>query len=508
MSEQQPKHDAEQADGALANVTVVVPTIARESLRTLLLALAAAEGPRPAKLIVVDDRPRPVHIDLPDLPFPTGSLRSYGRGPAAARNLGWRAADTEWIAFLDDDVIPGRTWFEDLARDLASLSDQDGGSEGRIEVPLPEDHAPTDAERNTAALADARWITADMAYRREVLHAVGGFDERFKRAFREDADLALRVVDAGWRIADGQRWCQHPARRKPFLASVREQVGNADNALMRAKHGLTWRERCGEGPSRFPAHLATTVLGVVAAVGAARGLRFAGAAAKAWAAQTGVFAGKRIAPGPVDPVEIADMALSSVLIPPAAVFWNTVGTVRHRLPPRPEAVLFDRDDTLIKDIPYLNDAEKVEPMPCAQLALRRLRAAGVPAGVVSNQSGVARGLITESELDAVNRRVDELLGPFEAWKVCPHAEGDACDCRKPAPRLIKEAAEELGAKPKRTVMIGDTGADMEAALAAGARAILVPTRRTLPEEVAAARARGAVATDLCEAVNLALGDIA
>lgn len=500
-----PSADSSTVDlRSLDHVTVVVPTLVRASLRTLLLALAAAEGPHPAKLIVVDDRPRPTHFALPDLPFPTGTLRSYGRGPAAARNLGWLAAETEWIAFLDDDVIPGRTWFEDLARDLSGLGDGDGASEGRIEVPAPEDRAPTDAERRTAALADARWITADMAYRREVLQAVGGFDERFTRAFREDSDLALRVVDAGWRIAAGQRYAQHPARPRAFLSSVRDQIGNADNALMRAKHGLTWRERCGEQPSTFASHLTTTLLGATAVFGAARGMRFAGAAAKAWAAQTGVFAGTRIAPGPVDPVEIADMALSSVLIPPAAVFWNVFGTVRHRVPARPEAILFDRDDTLIVDVPRLDDPAQVEPMPGAELALRRLRAAAVPFGVVTNQSGIARGLIEESELDAVNRRVDELLGPFATWQVRPDAEEDDSG----VPHFIAEAAEALGARTKRTVMIGDTGADVEAALAAGARAILVPTRRTRPEDIEAARKRGAVARDLCEAVNLALGDIA
>jgi histidinol-phosphate phosphatase family protein len=493
---------------ALEHVTVVVPTIGRESLRTLLLALAAAKGPPPAKLIVVDDRAEPERLDMPDLPFPTGMLRSFGRGPAAARNLGWRAADTEWVAFLDDDVVPGPAWLADLARDLEALTADDGASQGRIEVPVPEDRAPTDAERNTAALADARWITADMAYRRSVLQAVGGFDERFKRAFREDSDLALRVVDADWRIAEGTRRSQHPARPKGFLSSVRDQVGNADNALMRAKHGLTWRERCGERRSRFGSHLATTVLGAAALYGAARGRRFAAPAATAWAVQTGRFAASRIAPGPLQPAELADMALSSVLIPPAAVFWSAVGTARHRVPPRPEAILFDRDDTLIEDGPYLNDPEKVVPMADAALAMRRLRAAAVPAGIVSNQSGIARGLITEPELEAVNRRVDELLGPFDTWKVCRHAESDGCDCRKPLPRMILEAAEELGARPDRCVMIGDIGSDMEAALAAGARAILVPTRRTRPAEVALARSRGAVARDLSEAVNIALGDVA
>ncbi|WP_026924148.1 HAD-IIIA family hydrolase [Glycomyces arizonensis] len=492
----------------MTTITIVVPTIGRPSLRTLLTALAAAKGPEPRRLVLVDDRPRPGRLELPDLPFPCDVLRSYGRGPAAARNLGWRAADTEWVAFLDDDVIPSATWFADLDADLAPLGDDDAASQGRIEVPLPEGRRPTDSERGTASLADARWITADMAYRREALQAVSGFDERFTRAFREDSDLALRIVDAGWRIGYGERVSTHPARPRGFLASVRDQAGNADNALMRAKHGLTWRQRSGERPARFLSHLATTGLGAAALIGALRGRRWAGAAAAAWGVQTARFAASRIAPGPKRPAEIADMALSSALIPPAAIFWSAVGTLRHRPSPRPDAVLFDRDDTLIADGPYLSDAEKVRPMPGAEIALRRLRAAQVPVGVVTNQSGVAKGLIAPEELEAVNRRVDALLGPFDVWKVCPHGAEDGCRCRKPAPGMVRSAAAKLGARPERCVMIGDTGADVAAALDAGARAILVPTSATRPSEIALARRRAAVAADLCEAVNLALGDIA
>ncbi|GAB3658012.1 HAD-IIIA family hydrolase [Glycomyces tarimensis] len=491
----------------MSTVTVVVPTLARPSLRTLLLALAAAEGPKPRRLIVVDDRPRPDRLDLPELPFTCGTLRSYGRGPAAARNLGWRASDTEWVAFLDDDVIPSQHWFAELEADLEGLDDDDAASQGRIEVPAPEDRNPTDNERHTAGLADARWITADMAYRREVLQAVSGFDERFKRAFREDTDLALRVVDAGWRISTGERLTRHPARPRGFLASVRDQAGNADNALMRAKHGFTWRQRAGERPARFLSYLATTGLGAAAIAGGLRRRPWAGHAAAAWAGRTAAFAVERIEPGPRTPAEIADMAVSSVLIPPAAVFWNTVGTIRHRPAPTPDAVLFDRDDTLIADVPYNDDPEKVRPMPGAEIALRRLRAANVPVGVISNQSGVGRGYISEERLEAVNRRVDDFLGPFDTWQVCPHTDEDGCECRKPAPGLVKAAAAHLGAKPKRCVVIGDIGADVEAALAAGARAILVPTKTTRPEEIALARRRGEVARDLCEAVNLALGDI-
>jgi D-glycero-D-manno-heptose 1,7-bisphosphate phosphatase len=169
---------------------------------------------------------------------------------------------------------------------------------------------------------------------------------------------------------------------------------------------------------------------------------------------------------------------------------------------RPAAVLFDRDGTLVRDVPYNGDPARVEPMPGAHEALGRLREAGIPVGVVSNQSGVARGLITMEEVEAVNRRVDELLGPLEAWAVCPHAPDDGCACRKPEPGLIHRAAHALGVAPERCAVVGDIGSDVAAARAARARAVLVPTPRTRPAEVKAAPE---VATDLGQAVELLLG---
>ena len=85
---------------------------------------------------------------------------------------------------------------------LAAAADV-GGSQANLVVPLPTDRRPTDWERNTAGLQYAAWITADMAYRRVALESVHGFDERFPRAFREDADLAVRVRAAGWRLTRG-----------------------------------------------------------------------------------------------------------------------------------------------------------------------------------------------------------------------------------------------------------------------------------------------------------------
>jgi histidinol-phosphate phosphatase family protein len=172
---------------------------------------------------------------------------------------------------------------------------------------------------------------------------------------------------------------------------------------------------------------------------------------------------------------------------------------------RPAAVLFDRDGTLVHDVPYNGDPGLVEPMPGAREALDRLRAAGVPTAVVSNQSGVARGLLTRGQVDAVNARVEEVLGPLGPFLVCEHGPDDGCGCRKPAPGMVLAAAQALGVEPSGCALIGDIGADVGAALAAGARPVLVPTPVTRRDEVEAAPE---VAPDLLAAVALLLdGDV-
>jgi histidinol-phosphate phosphatase family protein len=166
-----------------------------------------------------------------------------------------------------------------------------------------------------------------------------------------------------------------------------------------------------------------------------------------------------------------------------------------------DAVLLDRDGTLIADVPYNGDPARVQPLPGAREALARLRAAGVPTAVISNQSGIARGRLTHAQVAAVNRRVEELLGPLGPVEYCPHAPADRCGCRKPAPGLVLRAAARLGVDPRACAVIGDIGADVEAAAAAGARGVLVPTPRTRAAEVAAAPER---APDLLAAVELLL----
>jgi histidinol-phosphate phosphatase family protein len=244
-----------------------------------------------------------------------------------------------------------------------------------------------------------------------------------------------------------------------------------------------------------------------AAVGAGllRRRSLAAPAAAAWLAATGELAVRRIAPGPRDAREAATMLVTSAAIPPAAVYHWLQGLLRARRltrPGPPQAVLLDRDGTLVEDVPYNGDPARVVLRPRAREAVERLRAARVPTAVVSNQSGVGRGLISRADVDAVNRRVEELLGPLGPWLVCTHAPDDGCSCRKPAPGLVLEAASALGVAPERCALIGDVGADMDAARAAGARAVLVPNGRTRPEEIEAAPE---VVADLGAAVDLLVG---
>ena len=164
----------------------------------------------------------------------------------------------------------------------------------------------------------------------------------------------------------------------------------------------------------------------------------------------------------------------------------------------PELVLFDRDGTLVRDFPYNGDPAWIRPMDGARAALDRLRAHGVRLGVTTNQSGVARGLITRAQVEACNARLAELLGPFDTVQVCPHGPDDDCVCRKPAPGMVLTACAELGIDPARCVVIGDVAADVQSATAAGAVGILVPTPVTRRQEVEAAARR---ADDLAQAVD-------
>jgi histidinol-phosphate phosphatase family protein len=143
------------------------------------------------------------------------------------------------------------------------------------------------------------------------------------------------------------------------------------------------------------------------------------------------------------------------------------------------AVFFDRDGTLIEDRHYLRDPDLVHLLPGAADAVRRLDRSGWPVVVVTNQSGIARGLLTEHDYQATARRLEALLAAAGARLAgqyhCPHLPeiSGACECRKPGPLLYRRAAADLDLDLARSWWVGDRVRDIAAAARFGGRALLV-----------------------------------
>ena len=179
---------------------------------------------------------------------------------------------------------------------------------------------------------------------------------------------------------------------------------------------------------------------------------------------------------------------------------------RHALPPRPAAFL-DRDGTLVEDAHYLSRPEQLVLIPDAVRALRRLNDADVPVVIVTNQSGIARGLLTDADYDRVERRLDAMLADagvrIAATHPCPHHPEfpGPCACRKPGVLLYERATSELSLDPARSFFAGDRWRDVAAALHFGGTGALVPGPNTPVEDEERARRDARVARSLDDAVR-------
>lgn len=144
--------------------------------------------------------------------------------------------------------------------------------------------------------------------------------------------------------------------------------------------------------------------------------------------------------------------------------------------PEPAAFL-DRDGTLIEDVGFPRDPGQVRMLDGAAPALRSMAAAGLRLVVISNQSGIGRGLITPEQAQSVHQRFASVLADegiaLDGAKYCPHAPDEGCGCRKPSPRMLLEAAQELDLDVERSFMIGDKLSDVEAGQRAGCRTVLL-----------------------------------
>jgi D-glycero-D-manno-heptose 1,7-bisphosphate phosphatase len=141
------------------------------------------------------------------------------------------------------------------------------------------------------------------------------------------------------------------------------------------------------------------------------------------------------------------------------------------------AVFLDRDGTVIHDADYPKDPEQVRLLPGAAEALAELKRHGFRLIVISNQSGIGRGIVTPQQAEAVHRRVAAVLAEhgveLDAAYYCPHAPEERCSCRKPEPGMIRQAVEQFGLDVLRCYLVGDKPSDIEAGRRAGCRTVLL-----------------------------------
>jgi glycosyltransferase involved in cell wall biosynthesis len=251
---------------------------------------------------------------------------TVSHGPAAARNAGWRVAHGSVIAFTDDDCLPDSGWLE---AGLAAIRAGADAVSGRLVMPLAG--VPNDYERDAAQLQEAGFVTANCFCRRDLLFQLGGFDERFKVAWREDSDLLFRIEEAGGVVAQAaEAVVVHPIRPAPWGVSLRQQAKSQYNALLYKRHPARYRQQIQPSP---PWHYYSTIAAIIVALGGGIAGRRAVACGGllGWLTLTARFCARRLTGTSHRPAHVAEMALTSALIPPLSVFWRLRGAIRYRV---------------------------------------------------------------------------------------------------------------------------------------------------------------------------------
>lgn len=318
-------------------ISVVVPTFRRPALLAHCLQALLAQDLAPAEyeIIIVDDATsKETRLQVESyarLVAKRGQriyyLATSGKcGPAAARNLGWQAAHGSIIAFTDDDCLPAENW---LREGRAAFSDDVAAIAGRIHVPLPQQ--PSDYEYDASHLEESEFATANCFYRRDVLLAVGGFDERFRAAWREDSDLFFTLLErqARCRVCESAV-VEHPVRPARWGVSLFQQRKNMFNALLYKKHPRLYRERIQAAPP-WPYYCSTGALLVVVLGMLGQSLALILAALGLWGLLTTRFCRQRLQYTSRQPGHVLEMIITSALIPPLATFWRLRGMLTFQV---------------------------------------------------------------------------------------------------------------------------------------------------------------------------------
>lgn len=327
-------HDGVAPAAADALVSVVVPACGRPRLLNRCLASLVLQRFDRSRfeIIIVDDRPdeesRQVvarwaeHTGGAPL---VSYIPSFGpHGPAAARNMGWRAARAAIIAFTDEDTIAGPEWLEN---GLRSFNDRVHASWGRIV--MHRTGTPADCQLDARDLDSAVFVTANCFCRKQVLEEIGGFDERFGQACREDCDLYFRLLDYPANVVHAPKAVvTHPIRPGTWGASLSQTRKLQFDALLFKKHPERFRETIRTAPRREYYFTVAVLLAFVACMSLS--LPIAAAFGAAWLFMTARFCWQRLRHASRSFSHVAQVIVASMLIPPLAVYWRAVGALRFR----------------------------------------------------------------------------------------------------------------------------------------------------------------------------------
>jgi len=315
-------------------ISVVIPTYQRPNLLlSCLKALKKQTLPvTDFEVIVVHDGPETnmknkmsvfAYKNNLDLHYLNTEIK---KGPAAARNLGWLSAKSNLIAFTDDDCRPSKNW-------LASIVNAYHGEEliaftGKTIVPLPPE--PTDYELNTAKLSTADFITANCACTKNALIKIGGFDEAFKLAWREDSDVHFKLIKYEIPIlALPSAIVIHPVRSATWGISLKEQKKGIYDALLLKKHPRLYHQKIRTKPlyNYYAILFSTVALFVFLFLGWITLSKILGVVL---VLLIGNFSWKRLQHAKKSVSHVAEIILTSIAIPFVSLYWHYYGRLKFR----------------------------------------------------------------------------------------------------------------------------------------------------------------------------------
>lgn len=320
-------------------ISVVVPTYKRQALlmrcvealsRQFFLhqhfeVIIVSDGPDDETKHAVEETCRTMYRDL--------TVRYIAlpvkRGPAAARNLGWRNASASLVAFTDDDCIPDVYWLQQLYDAYIRSRLNEVAFTGRTMVPIPP--TPTDYQRNIANLERAEFITANCAATRHALEKINGLDEAFTMAWREDSDFQFRLIQQDIPIIAVREACVlHPVRKAPWGICIREEKKGMFNPLLMKKHPELCKQKFRITPPWY--YYAMIVCCITSVTGILTGTDWLLYPALAcWLILLADFTRKRLQHTSKSFSHVMEMILTSPLLPFLSIYWWWYGAFRFHV---------------------------------------------------------------------------------------------------------------------------------------------------------------------------------